>query len=183
MFNVQWVSQVKILNPKPCVLLFRRNLVRPRASESESYQGILQEESHTIDLLLSIQIDKYEINIEKKCQHCFDRIYPSEILTFLINIEQKSQKMFSSSSNLEIQYWRYKNWALRPQYSGDTNGGHENNTVGLEFQKQWRQFWSVFKWLGLRISDSIQNPDHLQTNLFRPVKIRTLEFSDSPSPD
>ena len=29
------VSQVKILNPKPCVLLFRRNLVRPRASESE----------------------------------------------------------------------------------------------------------------------------------------------------
>ena len=32
MFNVQWVSQVEILNQKPCVLLFRRNLVRTRAS-------------------------------------------------------------------------------------------------------------------------------------------------------
>ena len=41
-------------------LLYRRNLVRPRARAS--YQTILQEESHTLDLL-SIQIDKYKITI------------------------------------------------------------------------------------------------------------------------
>ena len=57
--NVQLVIQVKKLNQKPCVLLFRRNLVRPRARASQSYQWILQEKSHTIGLL-SIQIDKYE---------------------------------------------------------------------------------------------------------------------------
>ena len=52
-FDVQQVSQVKLLNQKPCVLLFRKNL------GSQSKQWILQKESHTIDLL-SIQIDKYE---------------------------------------------------------------------------------------------------------------------------
>ena len=51
MFNLQWVSQVKIMNQKPCVLLLDL--------ASQSYQWILQEKSHTIDLL-SIQIDKYE---------------------------------------------------------------------------------------------------------------------------
>ena len=59
--NVQWVSQLKILNQKPCILLFRRNLVKPRASYSELSVNTtrLQAEWHTIDLL-SIQIDKYE---------------------------------------------------------------------------------------------------------------------------
>ena len=33
--NVQRVSQVKIQNQKPCVLLPRRNLVRPRTSWSD----------------------------------------------------------------------------------------------------------------------------------------------------
>ena len=34
-----------------------------------------------------------------------------------------------------------------------------------------------FKWLGFRNADPIQNPDHLQPNLFVPFKIQTsLEF-------
>ena len=57
MFSVQWVSQVKILNLKPCVLLLGLELA------SHSYQWILQEESYTIDLL-SIQIDKYQTGIQ-----------------------------------------------------------------------------------------------------------------------
>ena len=58
-FYVQWLSEVKILNQKLCFPLFRRNLVRLRASKSELSVNTT-EESHTIGLP-SIQIDKYEI--------------------------------------------------------------------------------------------------------------------------
>ena len=52
------------MNKKPCVLILRRKLVRPRASYSE-LSLLIQEESHTIGLL-SIQIEKYETNKNNK---------------------------------------------------------------------------------------------------------------------
>ena len=56
--NVQWVSQVKILNQNTCVPLFRSNLGRLRSNQTKLVVNTT-EESHTIDLL-SIQKDKYK---------------------------------------------------------------------------------------------------------------------------
>ena len=55
--NVQWVSQVKILNQKPCVLILRINLVRPSYSELSVNTT---RRVHTIGFL-SILIDKNKI--------------------------------------------------------------------------------------------------------------------------
>ena len=48
------------------------------------------------------------LNVEKKCQHFFDRIVSIEaVLTYLFNIEQKCQcliPILSLTSNVEIQY-------------------------------------------------------------------------------
>ena len=59
-FIVQWLSQVKILNQKLCVIILRRNLVSPELAKP-SYQLLLQRESIQTSLL-SIQIDKYKMS-------------------------------------------------------------------------------------------------------------------------
>ena len=66
MFNVQWVSKVKILNQK-IVFFYLEETWLGLELASQSYQWILHEESHTIYILF-IQIGKYETLFSKICE-------------------------------------------------------------------------------------------------------------------
>ena len=84
MFIVQWFSQVNTESKTLCSY-FKEETYLGLELASQIYQSILQEESHSIDLL-AIQIDKYEtVNLKTKLPFkFFPGNYPTLTLQLLL---------------------------------------------------------------------------------------------------